>query len=300
VNLTMSLTEGFADTAAGLARLLRAIDLQAGDGTRLVQTVDDIRAAKAAGAAGIIVGFQNSDAFEGRLELVEVFHRLGLRICQLTYQRRNLAADGTGEPANAGLSLFGRGLVAELNRLGILIDLSHTSSKGTLETIELSEQPVAVTHACLQAFNPVPRNKTDEEIKALAANGGVFGMNAIARLLSPRGRDEGATISQFVDQIDYVVDLVGIDHVGLGLDINEGLTPELFAARKKGFLTEFPELRMGGDFPFEHYYLLDLTTMRDMKRITEALVDRGYSDADVLKVLGGNFVTLFEQVWQPA
>ncbi len=224
--------------------------------------------------------------------------RLGLRICQLTYQRRNLAADGAGEPANAGLSLFGRELVAALNRNGVLIDLSHTGSRSTLETIELSEAPVAVTHACLQRFNPVPRNKSDEEIKALAARGGVFGMNAIARLLSPTGGQEGATIAQFVDQIDYLVELVGVDHVGLGLDISEGLTPELFEQRRKGFLTDFPELRLGGDFPYEHYYVFGLQSMASMRLITETLVERGYGDDDVLKILGGNFVRLFGEVWR--
>jgi membrane dipeptidase len=295
-NLTVTLSDGFATTCTTIAHLLNAIEAQ--DEVRLVRTVDDIAATKSEGGAGVIIGFQNSDAFEGNLALVDVLARLGLRICQLTYQRRNLAADGAGEAANAGLSLFGQQLVGALNRDGVLIDLSHTGSRSTLEAIELSEAPVAVTHACLQHFNPVPRNKADGEIKALAARGGVFGMNAIARLLSPTGGQEGATIAQFVDQIDYLVELVGIDHVGLGLDISEGLTPELFEQRRKGFLTDFPELRMGGDFPYEHYYVFGLQSMASMRLITEALVDRGYGDEDVLKILGGNFVRLFGEVWR--
>jgi membrane dipeptidase len=260
--------------------------------------VEDLEAAKREGGAAIILGFQNSDPIEGSLAYLDLFHRLGVRIVQLTYQRRNLAADGGGEPANGGLSLFGRDLVAELNKLGILIDLSHTGERSTLEAIELSEAPVAITHSCLRHFNPVPRNASDDVIKALAARGGVFGMNAIARLISPKGRQEGATVEQFVDGIDYVVELVGIDHVGIGLDINEGLTPELFEERRKGFLTEFPELRMGGDFPFEHYYAFGLTSMANVALITDALVRRGYDDSDVLKILGGNFVRLFGEVWR--
>lgn len=295
-NLTITLSDGFQTTCTTIAHLLRAIEGQ--EGVRLVRTAADIVAAKAEDGAGIIIGFQNSDPFEGNLALVDVLARLGLRICQLTYQRRNLAADGAGEPANAGLSLFGRELVAALNRNGVLIDLSHTGSRSTLETIELSEAPVAVTHACLQRFNPVPRNKSDEEIKALAARGGVFGMNAIARLLSPTGGQEGATIAQFVDQIDYLVELVGVDHVGLGLDISEGLTPELFEKRRKGFLTDFPELRMGGDFPYEHYYVFGLQSIASMRLITETLVERAYGDEDVLKILGGNFLRLFGEVWR--
>jgi len=296
VNLTVTLSDGFRDTCTTIEHLLDAIESQ--EGVSLVRSVADIEAAKAEGGAGIIIGLQNSDSFEGRAALVDVLARLGLRICQLTYQRRNLAADGSGEPANAGLSVFGRELVAALNRNGVLIDLSHTGSRSTLETIELSDAPVAVTHACLQAFNPVPRNKSDEEVKALAARGGVFGMNAIARLISPTGWQEGATVAQFVDQIDYLVQLVGDDHVGLGLDISEGLTPELFEQRRRGFLTDFPELRMGGDFPFEHYYAFGLQSMASMRVITEELVARDYSDESVLKILGGNFVRLFGDVWR--
>lgn len=297
-NLTVSVHDGFQQTCTNLAYLLQAIDRLADEGVRVIRTAADIRAAKEAGHAGIIIGFQNSDPFESRLEYVDLFHRLGLRICQLTYQRRNLAGDGTGEPANAGLSLYGRELVAELNRLGILIDLSHTGTAGCLETIQLSTAPVAVTHSCLKSFNDVSRNTDEEVAKGVARNGGVFGVNAIARLLSPTGRQEGATIAQYVDLVDYLVDLIGIDHVGIGLDVNEGLTPELFEARQKGFLSDFPELRMGGDFPFEHYYVFGLTSISKVRVITEELVRRDYSNEDVVKIIGGNFLRLFEQVWR--
>jgi membrane dipeptidase len=298
VNFTVSYEDrdDFGVAAAEIAYVLRAIDET--PSTRLALTVDDIRAAKEAGEAAIVLGFQNATAIEDKLPYLEVFHRLGLRVMQLTYQRRNLLADGCGETANAGLSTFGRQVVAEMNRLGILIDLSHTGERSTLETIELSAAPVAITHACLQKFNPTPRNKTDEEVKALAGRGGVFGMNSIARFVSAEGKEKGATIEQFADQIDYLVELVGADHVGIGLDINEGLTPELFEERRRGFLKQYSELA-GGDFPYEHYYVFGLTSMANTVLVTETLVDRGYSDDDVLKILGGNFLRLFEQVWQP-
>jgi membrane dipeptidase len=299
VNFTVSYDDrdDFGVTSAELAHVLRAIDET--DGTRLALTVDDIRAAKEAGEAAIVLGFQNATGIEDKLEYLEIFHRLGLRVLQLTYQRRNLLADGCGEAADGGLSTFGRQVLAELNRLGILVDLSHTGERSTLEAIELSAAPVSVTHACLHRFNPIPRNKTDEVVRALAAGGGVFGMNSIARFVSPRGREEGATIEQFADQIDHLVELVGVDHVGIGLDVNEGLTPELFEARRRGFLKQYSEIA-GGDFPYEHYYVFGLTSMANTILITETLVDRGYSDEDVLKILGGNFLRLFEQAWRPA
>jgi membrane dipeptidase len=298
VNFTVSYDDrdDFGVAAAEVAHVLRAIEET--EATRLALTVDDIRAAKEAGEAAIVLGFQNANGIEDQLPYLEVFHRLGLRVLQLTYQRRNLLADGCGETANGGLSTFGRQVVGELNRLGILIDLSHTGERSTLETIELSAAPVAITHACLQKFNPIPRNKTEEEVKALAARGGVFGMNSIARFVSPKGREHGATIEQFVDQIDHLVELVGPDHVGIGLDINEGLTPELFEARRQGFLKQYSEIA-GGDFPFEHYYVFGLTSMANARLITETLVDRGYGDDDVLGILGGNFLRLFEEAWRP-
>jgi membrane dipeptidase len=298
VNFTVSYDDrdDFGVVAAEVAHVLRAIDDS--DKTRLALTVDDIRDAKAAGEAAVVLGFQNATGIEDELPYLEVFHRLGLRVLQLTYQRRNLLADGCGESANGGLSSFGRQVVPELNRLGILIDLSHVGERSTLDTIELSAAPVAVTHANPQKFNPIPRNKTDEEIKALAERGGVFGVNSIARFVSPEGREKGATIEQFVDQIDYLVELVGPDHVGIGLDINEGLTPELFEARRQGFLKQYSDIA-GGDFPYEHYYVFGLNSMANTILITENLVERGYSDEDVLKILGGNFLRLFEQAWGP-
>ncbi len=294
VNLTVSYKDGFEVTVKNLSLILQAIDRS--DGISVARTVADIDEAKRAGNVTVLLGFQNSDPIEGSLEKLDLFHRLGLRIVQLTYQRRNLVADGCGEPANGGLSVFGRELVGELNRLGILIDLSHTGIRSTLETIELSSVPVAFTHGNLHAKNPVPRNTTDEEIEALAARGGVMGINSIARLVSPHGKERGATVAEFVDQIDYVADLVGIDHVGIGLDISEGMTAEDFEGRKVSFLGKFPELG-GGDFAFEHYYLTGLDSMAKAGLITEALVERGYSDDDVLKILGGNFRRLLEQVF---
>jgi len=297
VNLTVSFRDGFAESVRKLSLLLQAIDRS--DGIAVARTVDDLRDAKRRGEAAVLLGFQNSDPLEGSLEKLDLFHRLGVRIVQLTYQRRNLAADGCGEPANGGLSVFGRELVGELNRLGILIDLSHTGVRSTLDTIELSRAPVSFTHANAYAKNPVARNKTDAEIRALAAAGGVMGINGIARLMSPHGKERGATLAEFVDQIDYVVDLVGIDHVGIGLDISEGMTREDFEERKTSFLGKFPELG-GGEFPFEFYYTTGLDSMAKTGLITDALVERGYSDEDVLKILGENFLRLLAQVFAGA
>jgi membrane dipeptidase len=292
---TMAVTEDFKTTAARFADVLRAVD--ADPGARIARRAEDLRVAKRNGETCVILGLQGSEPIDGNLSYLDLLHRLGLRVLQLTYQRRNLAGDGCGEAADAGLSVFGRDLVRECNELGILIDLSHVGYRSTMETIEASEQPVAFTHVNMHAHNPLPRNKTDEQIKRLTERGGVVGINAIARLLSPEGEERGATLDEFVDQIDYVIQLAGPDSVGIGLDVNEDMTEEDFLERRKGFLKDFPELSSGKEFPFSHYYVRDLS-MRTLPVLTDALVERGYDDEDVLKVLGGNFLRLFDTVWK--
>lgn len=294
---TMAVTEDFKTTAARFADVLTAIDTD--PGTRIARTAEDLRAAKASHEPCIIFGLQGSEPLDGNLSCLDLLHRLGLRVLQLTYQRRNLAADGCGEPADAGLSVFGRTLVRECNNLGILIDLSHVGYRSTMEAIEISEQPVAFTHVNMHAHNPLPRNKTDEQVSFLAERGGVIGVNAIARLLSPHGEERGASLDEYVDQIDYVVQLVGSDAVGIGLDVNEDMTEEDFLERRKGFLRDFPELSSGNEFPFEHYYVRGLS-MRTLRSLTDALLKRRYNEDEVLKILGGNFLRLFDSVWKDA
>jgi membrane dipeptidase len=296
-SLTVSLSGGFAENVRKIAYIRSAIDRN--PRAVLATSVEEIRAAKRDGRAAILLNFQNGTPIEDDLDHIGAFHQLGIRVFQLTYQRRNLIADGCGEPADAGLSIFGRSVVAELNRVGMTIDLSHVGHRATMETIEASERPVSFTHVNMHAFNPIPRNKTDEQIKAVAAGGGVIGINAIARLITAEGPARGATMDDYLDQIDHVVELTGgTDHVGIGLDVNEGMTPESFAERRQGFLKQYPEI--GGDFPFEHYYVRELFSMASMPLITEGLLKRGYSDEDVEKVLGENFLRLFQETWSPA
>lgn len=296
VNFTVALTESVGPALRNLAGLLDGIDATNDPPTRLALTARDILKAKEEGGVAIIVGFQGSEPIEDSLEYLEIFYRLGLRVLQLTYQRRNLLGDGSGEPANAGLSSFGRQVIQQCNRLGILIDLSHVGDRTTMETIDASEEPVAFTHVNRRAVVSLPRNKTDEQLKAVAARGGVIGINSIARLLSPHGRERGATLDEYVDQMEQVIDLVGIDHVGIGLDVNEDMTVEDFGARRPGFLASYPELSAGGDFPFEHYYVKGMS-MGNLLPLTENLLQRGLAEEDVIKVLGGNFLRLFESVW---
>ncbi|MCL6649328.1 MAG: dipeptidase [Chloroflexi bacterium] len=299
-NLTVAVSEGFAEAARAIEAVFSGVEqLQAQYPVRVATSVEEILAAKQAGGTALVIGFQDATPLEGRLEHLRLFSRLGLRILQLTYQRRNLLGDGCGEPADAGLSLFGQAVIAEANRLGVLIDLSHVGYRSTMEAIEASRAPVTFSHVNLYRRNPIPRNKRDDQIVALARKGGVVGINAISRLLSPHGRTHGATLAEYLDQIDEVVRLVGIEHVGIGLDIYEGLTPAGFERRKQTFLATFPELQVGGDFPLETYWVTGLSSAAQLPSLTASLLDRGYGEAEVRAVLGENFLRLFRAAWQP-
>jgi membrane dipeptidase len=292
-NVTVAVVEGFEPTALATARLLRTYG-GAVPGARIVRTVGDLAAARDENAVGLILGFQSADPLEGSLEKLEFFHTLGVRVIQLTYQRRNLAADGCGEPADAGLSRFGRRLVERMNELGVLVDLSHTGRRSALETIEASDRPVVFSHANAASLAPHARNRSDEELRALAARGGVIGITAIARFLAPAsGR---ATVDDLVEHIEHVTAVAGVDHVGIGLDVTEGLTREVYEREKRPLLDAFPELE--GTLSFDDYYAAPIAGMAQVGAIRTRLLERGYPSADVAKILGGNFVRVFAEAWR--
>lgn len=295
-NLTVASNHGFREAAERIIDLLRLIE----SGTvaaDLVTRVEDIEACHRSGRAGIVIGFQNSDPIEGDLVLLAVLHRLGLRIMQLTYQRRNLLASGCGEEVDEGLTPLGVEVVGECNRLGVLVDLSHTAERSLIEAAAASSRPVVISHANLHSFYPVPRNKTDEAVRAVAATGGLMGINSISRLITPEGRERQATIAEYVDQMETVADLVGIAHVGIGLDSSEGMTEEVFVERRKTFLTQFPELRMGGDFPLWTYFTSGLESAAGIGAIAAELDRRGWSGADRDAVMGGNWMRVLRETW---
>jgi membrane dipeptidase len=265
---------------------------------RIVETADDIRACKREGLAGIILGFQDTLVFEDRIELVGMFHCLGVRIVQITYQRRNLVGDGCGEPVDAGLSTFGREVIRELNRLGILIDLSHVGARTTEEAIDASEAPCSFTHVNAHAVYSHIRNKSDAALRKVAARGGVIGVNAISRFLRADGHAKGTTIDDLVDHIAHIAGLVGPQHVGLGLDITEGMTLDDVRRRGNWVSAQLPEVSGAGSLNYDTYYPRGLRSMDGIGGITESMVRRGFSDKDILGILGGNFVRLFEVVWR--
>lgn len=261
-----------------------------------INSAEDIRKAKKDGKTGIIFGFQNPKPIDGDPDLIKIFHRLGLKICGLVYTRRNAFADGCGEKTDVGLSRIGEMFVAEMNKLHILIEMSHCQTRASLETIALSKDPVAFTHSNSKGVYDMPRNLTDEQIKACAEKGGVIGVNAFSNQLHPKAEMEGATIEHCLDHIEYDVRLVGANHVGIGTDSAEGRTIEDAMALS----VAYPELRtstmkLDQAMLAKRYALKDIL---DFKNYSRGLVARGYSDQEILKILGGNWLSLFEKIWR--
>lgn len=287
-NCTCCVWEGFAGTMANVARW-NAWFRAHGDLIVKARGTADVRAAKEEGRTAIVLGFQNTSAFEDRLGAVEIFKDSGVGIAQLAYNTQNLAGTGCYESRDSGLSDFGRELVAEMNRVGMLIDLSHVGVRTSEEAIRESAKPVALTHCLPAGLKAHPRNKTDAQLRAVADGGGVVGVTMFPPFL-PRGVD--STVDDYVAAIDYVVRLVGEDAVAIGTDFTQGHGADFFEwiTRDKGHarkLTEFGAianprgLRTIGEFP----------------NLTAAMNRAGWSGARVRKVMGANWLRLLAEVW---
>ena len=301
VNLTIDAVGSYAKDYDRAIRAIAYWDAQIAahpDLLTLIRHAGEIEEAKLSGRLGLIYGFQDATPLGEDLGRVDIFRNLGLRIFQLTYNRRNLVGDGCLEPGNAGLSKFGRELVARLNERHALVDLSHAGERTTLEAIEASKAPIAISHTGCAALVPNPRNKTDNELRKLSDKGGYVGI-----YLMPFLRSQGQPMADdLIRHIDHAVDICGEDHVGIGTDGSISsipLTPEY----KKAFADEITERRrLGisapGEDPNVYTFVPDLNTPDRFARIADLLSARQYSDARIEKILGGNFARLLHEVWE--
>ena len=267
------------------------------DALMRVKSAADLQRARESRRLGIIYGFQDATPLGDDPGRVELFSRFGVRVIQLTYNRRNLLGDGCLEPANAGLSRLGQEVVERMNALGVLVDLSHCGHRTTLDGINASKRPVAITHSGCAAVVDLPRNKTDEELRLLARKGGVLGIYFMP-FLRLKGQPKAEDL---IRHIDHAVDVCGEDHVGIGTDGGISaveLTPEYV----KGFRESVRERRrLGISAPGEeedvYTFLPDLNTPRRLETLAGLLLQRGYSETRVAKILGGNFARLFRETW---
>jgi membrane dipeptidase len=263
-----------------------------------VRKAADLKAAKATGRCGIIYGFQDSMPFGPTLERLPMFDNLGLRICQPTYNRRNLAGDGSIEAANGGLSKLGFDLIAALNERRILTDFSHAGVRTIDEGIAASKRPPAITHSGCRALREHPRNVSDAAIKALSDKGGVIGIYFMPYLTTDFSQPKAADV---IRHIEHAWQVGGEDHVGLGTDGSVSATV-LTDGYKKAFAKNVADRKAAGiGAPGEtetgYLFAADLNTPRRFETLAGMLLARGHSTVRVEKLLGANFARLFGEVW---
>jgi len=236
------------------------------DDISLVTNYNQIKEANRAGKIAAILSIEGGEALEGDLGVLRVLYRLGVRLLTLTWNQRNQIADGIGESrTGSGLTEFGLKVIDEMNDLGMLIDVSHLSEAGFWDVIKRSKAPIVASHSNCYALCPHLRNLKDEQIKALADKGGVIGITFVPNFLTQEKRK--TTVKDVVKHIDYLVEKVGVDCVGLGSDFDgTGALP------------------------------LGLEGVDKIPNITEELLNRGYKEKDIKKILGENFLRVFKDV----
>lgn len=264
-----------------------------------VLTVDDIYRAKQEGKLGVILAFQGTTHLQADLTMLEVYYRLGLRQIQICYNSKNAIGDGCAEPGNGGLSVFGEKAIKEMNRLGILVDLSHTGYRTTMEAMEVCEKPCVFSHGNAYGVHPTMRNLRDEQVIKVAKLGGTVGVNGYPDFLSNNPKPK---VDVFIDHIDYYVKMLGIDHVALGLD---------YYKTQHGIMTEEEAMRDYEDMLEEglyskeaypstppYFYPEEIELPEKMPNLVPALQARGYADSDIKKILGENLIRVLKEVWK--
>lgn len=255
----------------------------------LVGKAEDLDRAKREGKCAVIMGVQNSEHFR-KVEDVKAFYEIGQRCSQLTYNSQNLLGSGSTERVDGGVTDFGGAIIEAMNKVGMLVDVSHCGDRTTLDAIAISPKPIAITHSNCRALVNHPRVKTDEAIKALGAKGGVMGITGVRMFVSEK---EPTTIANVVDHIDHVVKLIGVDHVGIGSDADlngyDDMPADQYKMLKAGYKSSYAFRDKidtdGFDHPMKTYDLV------------EELIRRKYSNENITAILGGNFRRLLGATW---
>jgi membrane dipeptidase len=286
----------FEEAVRDIARVDREIQLHP-DAFLKVLSASDLRLAKSSRRLGLIYGFQDTSMLDGDLSRLSVFQGLGVRIFQLTYNRRNLMGDGCIETADGGLSSLGHEAIAELNSRRLLLDLSHAGPRTITEGIAACKSPLAITHTGCRALADSPRNVSDESLKALAEKGGVAGiyfMCFLRYLEQPHSED-------VIRHLEHAVNVCGEDHVGIGTDSSISAMPVDDAFRAEHRKTIADRIKAGvsvaGESPDVLNVIPEYNSPRRFLTLADDLGRRGWPSGRIEKILGANFGRLFGDVW---
>jgi membrane dipeptidase len=250
----------------------------------LVRTAEDVLRAKAESKLAVAFDLEGTEPLDGEVDMVSFYYDLGVRQMLMAYNRASRAGGGCLDEADGGLTDFGRRVVSEMNRVGMLVDCSHAGYRTTMEIAEASTEPIIYSHSNPRALHDHPRNILDEQILACARTGGVIGINGVGIFLG----DDDIRSERVVDHVAYVADLVGPEHVGLGIDYS--FDDEEF----QDFVRNHPEAFPAG-MAFEFTRFVE---PEQMPEIAEILLARGFSTEEARNVLGGNFLRVASHVWR--
>ena len=287
-NCTCSVWEGFRGSMDNVGRW-KTLFRDNADLITQVYTTEDIRRAKKENKTGIILGWQNLAGIEDQIPFLGLFKELGVGVMQIAYNTQNLVGCGCYEKNDSGLTEFGHEVIAEMNRVGILCDLSHVGAKTSEDVIRFSKKPVAYTHCLPAGMKQHPRNKSDEQLKFIADKGGFVGVTMFPPFLK---RGPQSTVDDYVEAMEYVLNLVGEDQVGIGTDFTQGYGQEFFdwITHDKGYarkLTDFGEVKNPEG----------IRTIGEMPNLTATMEKRKWPEARIRKVMGENWLRVLGDVW---
>ncbi len=285
VSLTVASRDDLEGTLAQLTYTRRQIR-ERSDYLAFAKSTADIESARRAGKLALGFNFQETLPFGRKLDNIQLFYDLGVRQALLAYNNRNFVGDGCAEPADAGLSLYGREVVREMNRVGMLVDGSHSGHRTTMEAIELCQGPFIFSHSNPFAVRPHYRSIKDDQIKACAATGGVIGINGVGYWVG----DNDASTEAIFRCLDYTVELVGPGHVGLGFDYVYDLQGLIEWARAAPLI--WPAYQ--GEWMVKHNY----AGSEQMVALVQMMLDHGYADDAIVGILGRNWAQLADKVWK--
>jgi len=261
-------------------------------------TSDDVRRARETGRTAIFFGFQTPAPIEADIGLVEICHTLGARFMQLTYNNQSLLATGCYEADDTGITRMGKQVIAEMNRVGLVVDMSHSANRSTLEAIDLSQRPIAITHANPSAWHPARRNKPDEVLKALAQRGGMLGFSFYPHHLKG-GSD--CSLQEFCEMAARTAELIGVDHIGIGSDLCQDQPDSIVEWMRVGRWTREIDYGEGSadnaGFPPQPAWFKDSS---DFGGIEEGLRAVGFSAKEAGAIMGENWLRFFDENFGPA
>ena len=296
VHVTIAYHENFRETVLNMEQWNRWFE-QFPDLIVQGRSAADVRHAHETGRTAIFFGFQNPSPIEDDIGLVEILHDLGARFMQLTYNNQSLLATGCYEDEDTGLTRMGKQVVREMNRVGLVVDMSHSADRSTIEAADFSERPIAITHANPHAWQPALRNKRDEVIRAVTSNGGMLGFSLYTHHLKDKS---ACTLASFCQMIADTAEKFGAEHLGIGSDLCQDQPDSVVEWMRVGRWTKEIDYGEGsaaapGFPPMPDWY----QDNRDFGNIAQGLADVGFSQAEIEGVMGDNWLRFYELNFGP-